>query len=305
MERLEELVERDQWVAIIDSVTASFVGAAPPELTEPSRAAMLRQLATLRDSLRRAAIRGIAEDRRRLDIVKPNTFQPVQVGTGSDYVLFEGDDEITVAATLPAPASQHLCWTAITVLQLMNVYSAPAYALATTELQRLNTLWDNYTARGYSRLPWEMAINDWLFIRKGALEPPRAQLIVFHPSVAFEVRGPSAKALRRDEVAIVEPIGFALYNARRSFHYGASLALSFPKEAPAGVGGMVHVGKHLTFGYVWRSADSSGTRRNAFVASLDAYTLFAKAPEALVRAKAAAGAAARVKIAELVGRSPQ
>ncbi|HEX4933581.1 MAG TPA: hypothetical protein VFV33_10415 [Gemmatimonadaceae bacterium] len=303
--RLEGLVERDAWVAIVDSVTADFVRGTPPELPEASRAAMLRQLGALRDSLRRAELRGIADDRRRLDIVQPNAFRPVQEGTGEDYTLFEDPDEVAIPSTLPAAASRHLCWTAITVLQLLNVYSAPAYAQAATELQRLDALWDNFTARGYSRLPWEMALNDRLFMRKGALEPPRTQLILLHPSVAFEVRGPTAKSLVRDEVAVIEPLGVAFYNAARTFHYGASLAVSFPKSAPAGVGGMVHLGKHLTFGYVWRSADSSGTRRDAFVASIDAYTLFAKAPEALVKAKAAAGVGARIRIAELLGKPPQ
>lgn len=306
LSRLQPLIEQRAWTKALDSIVVDFDSFAPADLSDTLQTKMKRELLTLQSRLRVIEAR-VAGEQNRETFTKGEIglFKPVQRGDGSGYVLFDEEPtEINVDSSVSAAASRHLCWTALSVLQLMNVYSLPEFRRALAAIKQVHDQWDGYMKNGYSRLPWELALNDRLFIKASAVSPPAKQVILLHPSVAFEVRGPDYRNLTRDEVALVEPLGMLFYNTRRTFYWGGSFVASFPKSAPAGAGFMMHLGKHAAIGHVWRSADSTGRRRNSFIASLDAYDLFSKIPSQLLNAKDAATSVARVKIGDALVKEP-
>jgi hypothetical protein len=83
--------------------------------------------------------------------------------------------------------------------------------------------------------------------------------------------------MRRLEVGTLEPLGVVWYRRDWRTYFGASSLISVPSGEDLGYGGMVHLGRTVKAGYVWRSTRD----KRGVVLSADLYQLVAKAPELL------------------------
>jgi hypothetical protein len=285
IDRARDLMERDGWIAIVDSVAADF-RASRAAIPAPAREAFGRSLDTLRATLVRVrATTGFRVDRRTVALVSPAMFKPERPDPDKwAYVLFrDTPQQIAIDSTMPREARRDLCWAAITLDRVLAAYADPAFQVAVDTLRLLDAQWTNFLARGYSQLPWELLANDRLFVHARDLAPPRWQLVFMHPSVAVEVEGSVWKELRRREVASLEPVGLLWYTRQRSFYIGVSAFASLPSNDNAGIGPGLHLGKHALLAYVFRARDAAGVSHNSTVASLDLYGLLTRVPDTLER----------------------
>ena len=198
-------------------------------------------------------------------VVVLTRFAPVAGLSG--YTLFErlNDDVIDVAA-LPTAQQQALCWSALSVDQLLRRLGRGMDAAALSRLGRLNAAWANYQRYGYTRQPLElftfrnsMSVHDTL--------PPVNQMLLGHLSAGAEVQWQDS--VRSVATAVVEVIGVLHYRRNFTQYHGASAIVSVPSGRRPAAGVMVHAARSLRAGVLWRR--DVGRWRTSGVVSADLY----------------------------------
>jgi hypothetical protein len=199
-----------------------------------------------------------------------------------EALLFKGGDEVVIRCdTWTAEARRGICEMVFDAQRLLIKYGSQGRQRALNALNRYVLLWDNFNENGLSMMPWELAVNGWWAFKPGSLTPPKWQLVLAHPALGLEVGRP-ADALRRLEVGTLEPLGFVVYRGDRRTYVGGSALITVPSGEDFGYGGMLHLGRSVKAGYVWREERS----RSGVVLSADLYQMIAKAPELLRDAQA-------------------
>ena len=181
-----------------------------------------------------------------------------------------------------------VCWASINAWRYTERLAAGARLATEAELWARVERWKVFNERGMTPWPWELAVNEavsWLGSRE-ALEPPKAQLILFRPMVTAEVAWDLGE---RDEMAAVEVVGALRYINDRRWYLGASFLWTSPNDGrDAGFGALLHLTPWVKAGPVWRDVDGDGSRDARLVLTLDLYDLLVGPPDALVEAVAAA-----------------
>ncbi|MEO6526262.1 MAG: hypothetical protein ABIP93_06530 [Gemmatimonadaceae bacterium] len=281
--RMSERMARNEWVFLVDSVRRSVL--ADPLLGAAERQQLLTQLgATYSEIVKEEAAGG----RSTLQAVKTARFgiaRPVGNDT-NEYTLFLRFPPALNVSPLDAESRRAVCWTALAMGRLLSAYAAPARASATDALKAAVTRWDNYGSKGYSQYPWELALNSRGYDAR-SFDPPRTQKILLHPALGLELVGSRVKSLddltnlQTTDVVTLEPVGYLVYNASRSFYWGASAIVTLADQRRIGAGAMLHLGQSVKAGYAWRKKDDSGSRGQSFIISADLYQFFKDTPQKL------------------------
>jgi hypothetical protein len=215
------------------------------------------------------------------------TFRPAP----ATYTLFSGTrlTQTQVTDAMPEETRRSVCWLAFAASDVVKYARVRALTDVATALGRLDTRWDNFMNRGYSMLPHEVLINGWMPRRQ--LEPPRAQLVVLHPSAGTQVVASTLRTLRdahREDVLTLEPAGLVTYGPQHAWYAGASWLVTFPSTSRMGNGVMLHFSKVGHLAYVWRPREADGKRRNGLLVSIDLYQHLTGAAERWKKLKATA-----------------
>lgn len=190
--------------------------------------------------------------------------------------------KIVINRHLPSDLRRRLCWTAMVTQRILISFSEPALERVVVRLNRLATLWDRYRDNAQSQLPWELWLNSRLSLRRGALEPPRQQIILLHPAIAVEVSGGKYPAWTRVDVVPLEILGLLFYNGERTSYWGLSGMAIAARDSRIGLGVLAHLGQAAKVGYVWRSRVNPDDRGNGALFTVDLFKFLVGAP-ALVR----------------------
>lgn len=275
-------IARAEWGQVAQRLAADFRGSrvVPPgrerRVLQAELDTMAAELVTVERSGDAAVLvaraRGVRQTRFVLDYGDEVGQAVVFAGSPNEFVIDCG--------TMTLEARRDLCERVFDARRLLVKYGAQGRERALNALQRCVELWGNFNDCGYSMLPWELAVNGWWAFKPGSLTPPAWQLILAHPALGLEVGRPGS-ALRRLEVGTIEPIGLVLYQEDRRSYVGASTLVSLPSGQDVGYGGMVHLGRTVQAGYVWRQDRA----QSGVVLSADLYQLFAQAPDLLRDAK--------------------
>lgn len=193
-------------------------------------------------------------------------FQPVAGLSG--YTLFERSGHVVDVGALSSPQQRALCWSALSVDQLLRRLGRGMDAAALSRLGRLNASWDNYRSYGYTRQPLEllafrssMSVHDTL--------PPVNQVLLGHLSAGAEVQW--RDSVRSVGVAVVEVVGVLHYRRDFTQYHGVSAIVSVPSGRRPAAGVMVHAARSLRAGLLWRR--EGGRWVTSAVASTDLYGL--------------------------------
>ena len=218
------------------------------------------------------------------DGVTPERFRIFFSDDGSPLLFSATDDEVDMA-DLDGAVRRDVCWRAFAAHRV-GIYSGEeARKGAVAALDRVIGLWTRYNENSYSLYPWELAVNGLLsgpreVTSLADLEPPRTQVVLLHPGIAFEAAGfgNSLDSLRRLDVLTFEPIGILRYNESRTSFIGLSALVTIPADARFGVGGLVHFGEAVQVGVVYRGGESRGA---GIVLTTDVFKLLQGAPSSL------------------------
>lgn len=217
--------------------------------------------------------------------VRPARFQLDEGADGSVTLLADTTGEIVVGRDRPLAERRALCWPAMTLHQLLTVHGARRRAETVQRLDALAARWDSYVRNSYSQLPWELAVNGWGRPRT-SLEPPRRQLVLFHPSVGVEANGTVLRELRRVDVAVLEALGLIFhYNDDYSRYLGLSAVATFAADRDVAVGAYAHLWfPQAKLGWLRRS-DPDARRRSSVLVSVDVYDLLSGVPDRIRAAR--------------------
>ena len=277
---MAERMANDQWVLLVDSVRQSV--QANVVIDSAERRVLLEQLRLTQAEL--ASAQG-TNGRATLANVTTARFKVSTPTAGDDenaYVLFLRTSPLELAPLRPG-SRRAVCWTALAMGRLLTAYGAPSREAATRSLHESVMRWDNFGAKGYSMLPWELALNSHGY-SPASFDPPRTQKIFLHPALGLELVGARVKSigdladLQSTDVVTLEPVGYLIYNTSRSFYVGASALVTLADERRVGVGAMIHLGQAIKAGYAWRARDAEGRRGQSFILSADLYQFLLDTP---------------------------
>lgn len=202
---------------------------------------------------------------------------------GTSYALFAGDPRtpLSVNSSTASDARRAVCWTAIAASRAATAAGDTARAGLVDALEQKVRRWDRFRSDGLSMFPLEIVINGWCgaFCRDGE-EPPHTQLVVAHAYAGVELNAPTWSDVTPRNAIIVEPVGIVRYSRSRAWYGGVGVAITLPSGATAGVGGILHLGKVGSIGYVARSTRSGGGRGGYF-ATVDLYRYLTHLPAEL------------------------
>jgi hypothetical protein len=200
------------------------------------------------------------------------------------------DQSAAVAPDLSLDQTRSLCWGATNAWRFTERLGEGARRELEAELWARVERWRVFNERGLTPWPWELAVNEavnWVGSRE-ALEPPRAQVVLFRPLLAVDVDWDLGA---RDELWALEVAGVIRYVNDRRWYVGASFLWASPDEgADAGFGALIHLTPWLKGGPLWRDVDGDGDRDARLFLSLDFYDLLVGPPTELVRGLQAAAA---------------
>lgn len=280
-DRLAELVRRNAWRGVLDTITTHF-DMMPGDLGA-NGTPMLQELAKLTPIM----IRGETDPTARGRDAAPAAHWAI-VGDpdedATDLLRDEPSTRIRVTPQMPPDARRRLCWTAMLTLRVLNAYNSPGLTKVVARLNQLATLWDNYGASSYSQLPWELFLNGQISLGRPRLEPPKAQIILGHPSAGVEVTGGKYPEWRQSSAMALELGGLLFYNAARTSYVGASFSAIATDQSRLGFGPMAHFGRVVKLGYAFRPKNASGQSQNGAVMSVDVFKFVTGVPQ-LVKEK--------------------
>jgi hypothetical protein len=294
---LKPLTDAWSYAAALDTVAATYLadrpGGAPPTslagVTAPERVGLRGAVAAARAELQALATDPQARNAGRVNAAR---FDLAPSPVGDEVTLFNGEDHAIALAALPRDTRRSVCWFAIAARDLLVMSGGVARGRLLAALEARVARWDGFTRHGYSMLPHELLVNGWLRGLRRDLEPPRAQLVLLHPSAAAQMTSSSLRSLsslRRVDALAVEPVGVLIYDGTRRRYGGASWVIGFPAGDRASSGVMAHYNPLGRAGYVW-TRDDEGRRRGAVVLSMDLYRYLAGVPERWTRLKNASAA---------------
>jgi hypothetical protein len=283
--RLKPDLDQGRWGSVATSMADAFrTGETGP--TGEVRATFQAQLDAAAAELR--AVEGNLEAIRMAQGVDQGRFHIDR----HELLLFEATPhEIDLEAIADGSARRDLCWRAMAMQRVLTYYGEEGRDVAVQALRNMLARWDHYNANSYSQYPWELLING-LFTGRGAAEtledlaPPSMQLVILHPGIALEASGfaDGLDELRRLDVLAVEPLGLLFYNERRTSYVGISTVLSIPRDAGAGFGALLHLGRRAQLGFIYRNRESSG-RGSGLLFSADLFGLLTGVPQSLREAR--------------------
>jgi len=291
--RLAPAVAADAWTAALDTLRAAVDAHAASGALDGSAAERVRrELDTLQMAFAHATPDPGVRAR---SAVSADRWTPIGDPNVVAYDLFRGTpNAIRVDEATPAARRRAVCWTALGVARTLSLFNAPGRLAVQRELRRLDALWDTYATRGYSQLPWELALNAATVMRPaargGSLEPPRTQLVLLHPEVAAGVSGGRYPDWVRTDALSVALGGVLRYNAARTSYRGVSANLVLASDGLVGYGPVVYLSRGVSAGYAYRGRAPAG-RRHAAVLSADVYRFLVGVPD-LVRRRATGALAA-------------
>ena len=246
--RYADAVRNEQWTAALDALRddamQSFVAAGVPSaeqqtflLQVDSTLAALAALPAANDPGRAAYVAGV---------VRASRFTPAHLV--STWQLFRGSERIDVGA-LGAGQARALCWSALSVDQVLLRLRLGLEPNALARLARLNTSWANYRSYGYTQQPLELIV----FRRRAAAHdtlPRTNQWLLGHLSLGAEVRWRDSTTTVA--TSVVEVLGVLHYRGDFTQYFGASAIVGVPSGRRPGYGAMVHFARGLRGGVLFR-----------------------------------------------------
>lgn len=202
---------------------------------------------------------------------------------GTSYTVLAGDRSgpLLVNEMSTSDARRAVCWTAIIASRAATVAGDKARVGLVDALEQKVRRWDRFRNDGLSLFPLEIVINGWC----GALcrtgdEPPHTQIVAAHAYPGMEVSGATWSEVTSRNAIIVEPLGVVRYSHDRAWYAGLGVAVTLPGSAPAGVGGILHLGKFGSVGYVAQRVTAGGGR-GGYIATIDLYRYLSDMPAEL------------------------
>jgi hypothetical protein len=264
--RYAKLVEEQQWTLAVaglrDDALQAFAAAALPASYQGRFNGQLDQVLAL---LRRMPPEG---DTKRgpfvNDSLRTNRFAP-ELDADNRFHVFGFEDTLYVDRLAPKQ-QEALCWSALSVDQVLWRISQPLEASAIARLGRLTGSWANYRTYGYTRQPLELL----LFRGKATDSLPRpTQWLVAHLSLGADIRSFSADSLLSNTVSVVELIGILKYRKDYTQYHGVSAIVTLGADHPIGYGAMVHFARSMRAGALYRPGEDQ--RKWSVVTSTDLY----------------------------------
>src|SRR5688572_4726663 len=276
-------IEQRDWSGIVSQLLADFDATGQPELPTDVAQRFRRQLAAADSEFR--AIAASSDFARLLatssgaDLQRFRIERRTRQGGGAAFVVFSRfADSIVVTAAESDSVKRNVCWRALAAHWILDEYRQPGIDVVINALDRRLEAWDAYLRSGPTQYPWELYINGLPKRRWNDLTPPRQQLIFLHPSAALQVRG-TMNDLKREEVLAVEWLGYVRFIRDHRASLGISALSSFPREAPANLGAMLHWGRVFNLAYL--HTFNGGRDRHGILMSADLYRLFVGVPREL------------------------
>lgn len=211
----------------------------------------------------------------------------------------DGSFALNYAPAVDSCDSESTCTGAATEAVVLNTYlglaqqilryeARPRVAGFAASLALRKAQWDYYFDEARSQYWWELAVNSRRYkASDGELaEPPGGQLILGHPSVAFEYVGGGARnESAYDGVVVVEVAGYNKFGWRNSQPLkrplGGSLVVTYTPDNTgdrAGIGVMLHVNNNWSIGATRR--DTGAGSETTWLLSADLMKrLLRKSPE--------------------------
>lgn len=267
-DRLDSLVQNQQWIAAADSLEAWFAATG---IFHSDRADDATVLLAQIESLAMLLVRADVVSTARADAVSTAQaadelngltsavvdFNPqLSVGIRSGYLIFPAKDyEIAITEQDSPLVQRAFCWTAFSASDLLGLYRKPAFDALRLRIKHALSLWEAYNETGRSQYPWEL----WLNGLQGGplkLEPPRTQGILLHPWVGVEAVGfdeaewDDIGPIKREVVVPLDIIGFVRYDETYNRYWGASITMSIGEERTRS-GIALHVTNGVSFGPTW------------------------------------------------------
>ncbi|HKH94169.1 MAG TPA: hypothetical protein VKA54_20360 [Gemmatimonadaceae bacterium] len=223
--------------------------------------------------------------------VRPAGFVLGQSPASGSILIGNGPGQMILPPTATVDTRRGVCWSSIALASVFSSFNDEARLTTVRNLTALAERWDNFASKGYSQLPWELALNGLGYDpRKQRYEPPKAQFILLHPAAGVEMVGTNIRALRRANVATLEGIGRLWYNDDYTRYWGLSVIAAFASDASPSIGPYMHLWwPQAKLGVMFGANESKSTP--SFLVSLDLYGFFTGAPSALQEKKAEALAA--------------
>jgi hypothetical protein len=184
----------------------------------------------------------------------------------ASFALFDRLPNSIDVGALPDSQQQALCWSALSIDQVLSRLGAGLDAATLARLGRLNTAWSNYRTYGYTRQPLEL----FVFRRSSTVHdtlPQQTQFLLGHLSLGGDVRWKDS--LTSVSAAVIELFGLLRYRSNYTQYSGVSAIVSVPSGRRPGAGLMVHVARGLRGGVLLRKEE--GDWRTDAVMSTDLY----------------------------------
>ena len=278
---LEPLVARAEWPAVLAATrrsldSAAALGGSGAAEVQRLRARLERTQALVEELLAATDARQYAERIRR---VGPMVFDAELMDDANDREsvhFFRGEpDAIVITDATPVATRRAVCWHAAVARWATDRYTGPMREDAVAFIAAKRALWTRYFEQGYSQLPWELALNSWFARKSASFDPPTSQVILAHPAVGAEVPVRALRDLERKETMTVEALGFLRYRKGYRGYWGASAVVTFTEGQGLGYGPLVHFGRGMAAGYVFRTREAEGAiageRDHGVILSVDLY----------------------------------
>jgi hypothetical protein len=172
----------------------------------------------------------------------------------------------------------------------LNYYARPELQAHREEARRRARKWEDYFDVARSQYPWELALNGRLMadtrplangVRFGFREVPVYQVILMHPSAAFEYAGDEPEGNRFAGIVLVDVIGYNRWrwkaDGSMGFAVGGSLIVSMGDHVnmdDVGWGAMLHLN------HKWSIGVTFGGDKQTVLVTADVAQLWTRASEA-------------------------
>jgi hypothetical protein len=276
--RLEREIDDRGYQIVIDSLATAYgefssSDQVPPEAAGRFRVElglMARQIGSVYASERREALIAASAG------VNVRRFTPTRPPMSAAWRLFDGSDE--GALPVPEAARPALCGRAVVLHGVLDLYAQAGLQRVAADLRRKVRLWQAYDRNTPTQYPWELTLNGFATSRP-LLEPPRAQWVLLHPSVAGEISGRRLDSITGHEAAAIEWVGRVWSNGELTRSFGLALLSTVSSDQPVSVGLMGRFGRSLALGAVTRRVDRKW--EYGATMSLDLYRIVAGSPDEL------------------------
>jgi hypothetical protein len=302
---LEREIGERGYQTVVDSLATAYGEFAPSDQVPPEAAQrfrvelgrMARQIDSVYASERREELIAASAG------MNVRRFTPDRAPMSAAWRLFGGAEE----GPLPVPESARpaLCGRAVVLHGLLDLYAQAGLQRVAADLRRKVRLWRAYERNTPTQYPWELALNGFATSRP-LLEPPRAQWVILHPSLAGEMSGRRLDSVTGHEAVAIEWVGRVWANGDLTRSFGLAVLSTLWTDQPVSIGLMGRFGRSLALGAVTRRVAEKW--EYGATMSLDLYRVIAGSPSELrdvVAALSRGADLASVAAAAGEGRPPQ